>query len=80
MEITHTIAANVVLHTTGIMLSNENIAYLSGLCNDLEKIDKRKKENSTEKMSDYLKKKKSIIWCCIMTKKNHLINLCQSDS
>ena len=39
----HTIAANVVFHTTGIILSNENIAYLSGLCNDLEKIDKIKK-------------------------------------
>ena len=37
------IAANVVFHTTGIMLSNENMAYLSGLCNDLEKIDKKSK-------------------------------------
>ena len=35
----HTIAANVVFHTTGIMLSNENIAFLSGLYNDVEKID-----------------------------------------
>ena len=52
----HTIAANVVFHTTGIMLSNDNIAYLSGLCNDLEKIDKIKKQNSTEKMINYLKK------------------------
>ena len=26
----HTIAENVVFHVTGIMLSNENIAYLSG--------------------------------------------------
>ena len=38
----HTIAANVVFHTTGIMLSNENIAYLYGLCNEIEKIDKIK--------------------------------------
>ena len=53
----HTIAANVVFHTTGIMLSNDNIAYLSGLCNDLEKIDKINKQNSTEKMINYLKKK-----------------------
>ena len=35
----YTIAANVVFHTTGIMLSNDNIAYLSGLSNNLEKID-----------------------------------------
>ena len=38
----HTIAANVVFHTTGIMFSNDNIAYLSGLCNDLEKMLKSK--------------------------------------
>ena len=38
----HTIAANVVFRTTGIMLSNDNIAYLSGLRNDLEKINKSK--------------------------------------
>ena len=44
-----TIAANDMFHTTGIMLSNENIAYLSGLCNGLEKIDKFKKLNSTKK-------------------------------
>ena len=31
----HTIAANVVFHTTGIMLSKHNIAYLSGLCGEL---------------------------------------------
>ena len=46
----HTIAANVVFHTTGIMPSNENIAYLGGLCNDLDKIDKIKKQNFIEKM------------------------------
>ena len=38
----HTIAVNVVFHTTGIMLSNENIAYLSGLCNDQKKLIKSK--------------------------------------
>ena len=52
----HTIAANLVFHTTGIILSNDNIAYLRGLCNDLEKFDKIKK-NSTEKMMNHLKKK-----------------------
>ena len=45
----HTIAANVLFHTTGIILSNENIAYLSGSCNDLRKIDEIKKQHSIEK-------------------------------
>ena len=31
----HTIAANAVFHITGIMLSKENTAYLSGLCNGI---------------------------------------------
>ena len=31
----HTIAANFVFHITGIMLSKENTAYLSGLCNGI---------------------------------------------
>ena len=53
----HTISANVMFHITGIMLSNENIAFLSGLCNDLEKIDKIEKQNFTEIMINYLKKK-----------------------
>ena len=35
----HNIAANVVFHTTGVMLSRNNIHYLSGLCNDLEDLD-----------------------------------------
>ena len=43
------IAANVVFHKTGFMLSNEDIACLSGLCNDLEKIYTIKKQNSIEK-------------------------------
>ena len=34
----HTIAAYVVFHITGFMLSNDNIAHLSGLCKGLEKI------------------------------------------
>ena len=52
----HTIAANFAFHTTSIMLSNDNIAFLSGLCDDLKKIDKIKRQNSTEKMINYLKK------------------------
>ena len=69
----HTIVSNIVFHATDIMLFNDNIAYLSGLCNDLEKIDKIKKQNSTENMINYLKKKNSIIWCYTMTKKNRSI-------
>ena len=65
----HTIAANVVFHTTGIMLSNDNIANLSGLCNDPEIIDKFKKQNFTEKMINHLKKNFLIIWCYIMMEK-----------
>ena len=63
----HTMAANIVLHTTGIMLSNENIAHLSGLCNDLEKIDKIKKQNSIETI--IIEEKNSIIWCYIIMEK-----------
>ena len=69
-----------MFHTTGIMLSNENIAYLSGLCNDLKKIDKSKKQNSTENMINYLKKKNNHIVLYHGEKNNQLINLCQSDS
>ena len=35
----HTIAANVVFHTTGVMLSRNNIHYLSGVYNELENLD-----------------------------------------
>ena len=45
----HTVAANVVFHTTGVMLSKNNIAYLSGLCNKLENLNGIKEQNSTEK-------------------------------
>ena len=50
------IAVNVVFHTSGIIPSNENIAYLCGLCNNLEKIDKNQKVKFHRK-NDYLKKK-----------------------
>ena len=45
----HTIEANVVFHTTGITLSNKNIAYFSGLCNDLEILIKSKNKIVQEK-------------------------------
>ena len=34
----HTNAANVVFHTTGVILSGNNIHYLSCLCNELENL------------------------------------------
>ena len=75
----HKIVANVVFHTTGFMLSNENTSYLSDLFNDLEKIDQIKMQNSTEKMINYLKKKKFNQMVLYHDKKNQLINLRQSD-
>ena len=45
----HTIAANVVFHTTGIILSKYNVAYLSSLCSKLQHLDDMKKQNPTEK-------------------------------
>ena len=54
----HAIAANVVFHTTGIMLSRHNIAYLSGLCGNLQQLDDVKEQNPTEKMTNYLRRKK----------------------
>ena len=41
--------ANIVFHTTGIMLSKHNIAYLSGLCSELQELDDIKEQNPTEK-------------------------------
>ena len=45
----HTITANVVFHKTGIMLSKHNVAYLSGLCGELQEMDDIKEKNSTKK-------------------------------
>ena len=52
----HTITASVVFDTTGIMLSKHNIAYLSGLCSELQEMDDKKEQNPKEKMINYLKK------------------------
>ena len=43
VDVNHTIAAIAVFHTCGIMIFNEHIAYLSGLYNQLRKIDNIKK-------------------------------------
>ena len=51
----YTIAANVVFHTTDIMLSFGNIAYLSDSFSQLRKIDDTKEKSSTEKLIDFLK-------------------------
>ena len=73
VDCNHTNVANVVFHTTGIMLTNENICYLSGLCNWLRKIDEIKEKNFTEKMTNYFEEKKSTIWSYTMMEK--IINL-----
>ena len=40
------------------MLFDENISYLTDLCNQLEKNDKIETQNFTEKMMNYLKENK----------------------
>ena len=62
----HAIAANLVFHTTGIMLSNHNIAYLSGLCGELKQLDDIKEQNPTEKMINFLRRENRITWYYIM--------------
>ena len=64
----HTIAANVVFHTTVIMLYNDNIAYLNCLCNNLEKLIKSKNK-IPQKKDELFEEKNSIIWCYIMMAK-----------
>ena len=54
----HTIAANVVFHTTGIMLSKHNIACLCCLCSKLQELNEIKEQNHTEKMINYPRRKK----------------------
>ena len=77
----HNIAANVVFHTTGVMLSRNNIHYLSGLCNDLEELDGITKKNSTEKMMHYLKRKKFNHMVLYHDgKHNELLNICDNSS
>ena len=68
-EENNTIAANVVFHTTGIMISSENIAYLSGLCYDLEKNDKIKNKIPQKKLLIILRIFFLIIWCYTMKEK-----------
>ena len=62
----HTITANVVFHTTGIILSKHNIAYLSRLCGELQQLDDIKEQNPTEKLTNYLRRKNIITWYYIM--------------
>ena len=76
----HTIGANVVFHTTGIMRSNDNIANLSGLCNDLEKIDKIKNKIPQRKWLIIWRKRIQSYGVISWQEKNQRIILCQSDS
>ena len=48
-DINHTIVVNVVFHTTEIMLSKHNIAYVSVLCDGLKQLDDIKEQNPTRK-------------------------------
>ena len=42
----HTIAINNLFHTTSVLFSKNNIAFLSGLCNELEISDEiNRKDN-----------------------------------
>ena len=71
----------MVFHTTGVMLSRNNIHYLSGLCNDLEELDGITKKNSTEKMMHYLKRKKFNHMVLYHDgSHNQLMNVCQDES
>ena len=54
----YSVAANVMFQKTGVMLSRNNIHYLSGLCNEVQNLHGTKEQNLTDKMIDYLKKKK----------------------
>ena len=38
----HSVAANIMFHRTGVMLSRNNIHCLSGSCNKLEYLDRIK--------------------------------------
>ena len=77
----HTITANVVFHTTGIMLSKHNIAYLSGLCGELQEMDDIKEQNPTEKMINYLRRKKYNHMVLYHDgKHNELLNICDNSS
>ena len=46
-----------MFHTTEVMLSRNNIHYLSGLWNEIQDLYGIKEQNSIEKMIDFLKKK-----------------------
>ena len=77
----HTIAANAVFHTTGIMLSKHNIAYFSGLCGELKQLDHRKVQNPTELMINYLRRKKyNHMELYYDGKHNKLLHICDNSS
>ena len=44
----HTIDANIVFHTIGVMLSRNNIHYISGLYSELENLDGIRKQIDKE--------------------------------
>ena len=67
-----------MFHTTGVMLSKHNIAYLSGLCNEIQQRDA---QITTEKMKNYLKRKKYNHMVLYHDgKHNELWNICDNSS
>ena len=53
----HTIAADIVFRTTGIMLSKHYLSYLIGLCDKLKQLNDIKVQNLTQTMIYYLREK-----------------------
>ena len=74
VEDNHTNTASVVFQITTIMLSNENDAYLTGLCHQLKRLDEIKQQNSMEKIIGYLKGK--FLFLYHDGKNNLLVNVC----
>ena len=70
-----------MFHTSGIMLSKHNIAYLSGLCSELQELDDMIEQKQTEKMIDYLGRKKyNHMVLYHDSKHNELLNSCDNSS
>ena len=61
----HTVATNVVFFITRVILGKNNIAYLGNLCNELENLDRIKKQYLTEKRLSF-KRKNITIRCYTM--------------
>ena len=79
-EKNHTIAANDVFHTARVTVSNDYIAHLSCLCNEIENLNGKKKQNFLERMIDYIKKKFNHIVLRHNSSNNEIMIVCQNKS